>query len=191
MAYPTPSVCKRWPPGNSRTVRIGYFLSSEEWGPCELVSLAVRAQRAGFEDLWISDHYHPWLDKQGQSGFVWSVLGAIAAKTERLRVGTGVTCPMIRTHPASKRKSLFLASHAGTIVGWPMPEARAFLRDLTEHATQRQFVHAHRWRQYDLVMWDNRATMHRARRYDHTQVRDMRRTTIAGSAPTVEQVRAA
>jgi len=98
---------------------------------------------------------------------------------------------LVRTHPASGRKSLFLASHAGTIVGWPMPEARAFLRDLTEHATQRQFVHAHRWRQHDLVMWDNRATMHRARRYDHTQVRDMRRTTIAGSAPTVEQVRAA
>jgi alpha-ketoglutarate-dependent 2,4-dichlorophenoxyacetate dioxygenase len=98
---------------------------------------------------------------------------------------------LVRTHPASGRKSLFLASHAGTIVGWPMPEARAFLRDLTEHATQRRFVHAHQWRQHDLVMWDNRATMHRARRYDHTQVRDMRRTTIAGSAPTAEQVRAA
>jgi alpha-ketoglutarate-dependent 2,4-dichlorophenoxyacetate dioxygenase len=98
---------------------------------------------------------------------------------------------LVRTHPASKRKSLFLASHAGTIVGWPMPEARAFLRDLTEHATQRQFVHAHQWRQHDLVIWDNRATMHRARRYDHTQIRDMRRTTIAGSEPTVEQVRAA
>ncbi len=98
---------------------------------------------------------------------------------------------LVRTHPASKRKSLFLASHAGTIVGWPMPEARAFLRDLTEHATQRQFVHAHQWRRHDLVIWDNRATMHRARRYDHTQIRDMRRTTIAGSEPTVEQVRAA
>jgi alpha-ketoglutarate-dependent 2,4-dichlorophenoxyacetate dioxygenase len=98
---------------------------------------------------------------------------------------------LVRTHPASGRKSLFLASHAGGIVGWPVPEARAFLRELTEHATQRQFVHAHRWHRHDLVMWDNRATMHRARRYDHTQVRDMRRTTIAGSAPTAEQVRAA
>src|SRR6266851_7926491 len=98
---------------------------------------------------------------------------------------------LVRTHPASGRKSLFLASHAGAIVGWPVPEARAFLRELTEHATQRQFVHAYRWRRHDLVMWDNRATMHRARRYDHTQVRDMRRTTIAGSAPTAEQVRAA
>jgi alpha-ketoglutarate-dependent 2,4-dichlorophenoxyacetate dioxygenase len=98
---------------------------------------------------------------------------------------------LVRTHPASGRKSLFLASHAGGIVGWPVPEARAFLRELTEHATQRQFVHAHRWHRHDLVMWDNRATMHRARRYDHTQVRDTRRTTIAGSAPTAEQVRAA
>jgi len=94
---------------------------------------------------------------------------------------------LVRTHPASGRKSLFLASHAGTIIGWPMPEARAFLRDLTEHATQRRFVHAHQWRQHDLVMWDNRATMHRARRYDYRQVRDMRRTTIAGSAATAEQ----
>ncbi len=59
---------------------------------------------------------------------------------------------LVRTHPASGRKSLFLASHAGAIVGWPVPEARAFLRELTEHATQRQFVHAHRWRRHDLVM---------------------------------------
>jgi alpha-ketoglutarate-dependent 2,4-dichlorophenoxyacetate dioxygenase len=99
---------------------------------------------------------------------------------------------LVRTHPVTGRKSLFLASHAGTIVGWPMPEARAFLRDLVEHATQRQFVHAHQWRQDDLVIWDNRQTMHRARRYRETEeVRDMRRTTIAGDGPTVAQVDAA
>jgi alpha-ketoglutarate-dependent 2,4-dichlorophenoxyacetate dioxygenase len=93
---------------------------------------------------------------------------------------------LVRTHPVTGRKSLFLASHAGTIVGWPMPEARAFLRDLIEHATQPQFVHAHQWRQHDLVIWDNRQTMHRARRYRETEeVRDMRRTTIAGDGPTV------
>ena len=68
-----------------------------------------------------------------------------------------------------------------------MPEARMFLRDLTEHATQRQFVYAHKWRPNDLVMWDNRAVMHRARRYDATQVRDLHRTTVADSAPTLEQ----
>jgi len=97
---------------------------------------------------------------------------------------------LVRTHPDTGRKSLFLSSHAGAIVGWTIPEARSFLRDLTEHATQREFVYLHRWRQYDLVMWDNRATMHRARRFDRTEVRDMRRTTLAGDAPTVEQVAA-
>jgi len=100
---------------------------------------------------------------------------------------TPVQQVLVRTHPVTGRKSLFLASHAGTIVGWPMPEARAFLRDLTEHATQRQFVYAHRWTAGDLVIWDNRQTMHRARRYRETQeVRDMRRTTIAGDRPTVQ-----
>ncbi|TWT09420.1 TauD/TfdA family dioxygenase [Reyranella sp. CPCC 100927] len=99
---------------------------------------------------------------------------------------------LVRTHPVTGRKSLFLASHAGTILGWPMPEARAFLRDLIEHATQREFVHAHQWRQYDLVMWDNRQTMHRVRRYNETgEVRDMRRTTVAGEAPTAQQEQAA
>src|SRR6266480_4792509 len=78
----------------------GYALSSEEHGPSELVSNARRAEQAGFTFALISDHYHPWTDEQGQSPFVWSVLGAIARETERLRVGTGVTCPLIRMHPA-------------------------------------------------------------------------------------------
>jgi alpha-ketoglutarate-dependent 2,4-dichlorophenoxyacetate dioxygenase len=95
---------------------------------------------------------------------------------------------LVRTHPVTGRKSLFLASHIGGIVGWPVPEARAFIRDLAEHATQPQFVYVHKWRQYDLVMWDNRQTMHRVRRFDETLVRDVRRTTVAGSAPTVAQV---
>jgi alpha-ketoglutarate-dependent 2,4-dichlorophenoxyacetate dioxygenase len=86
---------------------------------------------------------------------------------------------------------LYLASHAGTIVGWPVPEARAFLRDLTEDATRPENVHSHKWRRYDLVMWDNRQTMHRVRRFDETIVRDMRRTTVAGDTPTAEQVKAA
>ena len=95
---------------------------------------------------------------------------------------------LVRTHPATGRKSLYLASHIGTIIGWPMPEARAFILDLMEHATQRQFVYAHKWQPFDLVMWDNRVTMHRARRYDHTRPRDMRRTTVAGTENTAEQV---
>jgi len=94
---------------------------------------------------------------------------------------------LVRTHPATGRKSLYLASHAGGILGWPVPEARAFLRDLVEHATQRQFVYAHKWQVGDLVMWDNRRTMHRARPFPAHEPRDMRRTTLMGDGPTVAQ----
>jgi G6PDH family F420-dependent oxidoreductase len=80
-------------------MRIGYFLSCEEFGPAELLEQAVRAERAGFHGLWISDHFHPWNDQQGHSPFVWSVIGALSSMT-RLPVTTAVTCPTIRTHPA-------------------------------------------------------------------------------------------
>ena len=89
----------------------------------------------------------------------------------------------MRRHPVTGRLSLFLSAHAGAIVGWTIPEARMFLRDLTEHATQREFVYSHAWKPGDLVMWDNRATMHRARPFDHSEVRDVRRTTLAGDPP--------
>jgi alpha-ketoglutarate-dependent 2,4-dichlorophenoxyacetate dioxygenase len=98
---------------------------------------------------------------------------------------------LVRTHPVTGRKSLYLSSHAGNIVGWLVPESRDLLRDLTEHATQRELVYVHRWRQYDLVIWDNRQTMHRVRRFDETQPRDMRRTTVAGDAMTTAQAEAA
>jgi alpha-ketoglutarate-dependent 2,4-dichlorophenoxyacetate dioxygenase len=98
---------------------------------------------------------------------------------------TPVRQRLVRRHPVTGRKSLYLSSHAGKILGWPVPEARAFLRDLIEHATQPCFVYVHRWQPYDLVMWDNRQTMHRVRRFDAAVVRDMRRTTVAGDAPTV------
>lgn len=94
---------------------------------------------------------------------------------------------LVRTHPSTGRKSLFLASHAGKILGWPGPEAQAFLMDLTEHATQRKFVYAHEWSVGDLVMWDNRATMHRGRPFPAAEARDVRRTTLMGDAPTVAQ----
>ncbi|MBV8400554.1 MAG: TauD/TfdA family dioxygenase [Acetobacteraceae bacterium] len=95
---------------------------------------------------------------------------------------------LVRRHPGSGRTSLFLSSHIGAIVGWPVPEAIALIRDLTEHATQREFVYRHTWRQYDLVMWDNRCTMHRARPFeDQEYPRDMRRVTIQDVAPTLEQ----
>ena len=76
------------------------------------------------------------------------------------------------------------------IIGMPTPEARILLRDLNEHATQPKFVYAHQWRTWDVVMWDNRQMMHRARRYDETQPRDMRRTTLAGDTQTTAQVAA-
>jgi alpha-ketoglutarate-dependent 2,4-dichlorophenoxyacetate dioxygenase len=97
---------------------------------------------------------------------------------------------LVRTHPGHGRKSLYLSSHAGGIVGWPVPEARAFLRDLNEVATQREFVYSHRWRVGDLVMWDNRQTMHRARPFPEHEPRDVRRTTLMGEGPTTAQVAA-
>jgi alpha-ketoglutarate-dependent 2,4-dichlorophenoxyacetate dioxygenase len=97
---------------------------------------------------------------------------------------------LVRVHPTTGRVSLYLASHAGAIVGWPMPEARSFLRDLVEHATQREFVHKHEWRVGDLVIWDNRQTMHRARPFSAEEARDMRRTTIVGDGPTTAQAAA-
>jgi G6PDH family F420-dependent oxidoreductase len=81
-------------------MKIGYFLSSEENGPNEIVAHAAKAQEAGFTDLWLSDHYHPWIDAQGHSPFVWSVIGAISQAAPELTVTTAVTCPTMRIHPA-------------------------------------------------------------------------------------------
>ena len=117
-------------------------------------------------------------------------LGFTELSDEEKRMFTPVRQSLVRTHPVTGRKSLYLSSHIGTIIGWPVPEARAFVRDLTEHAVQPQFTYAHKWRQFDLVMWDNRVTMHRVRRFDATKVRDMRRTTVAGNSVTAEQLAA-
>src|SRR3954453_11319366 len=82
------------------TMEFGYFLSSEEYGPRDLVDQAVRAETAGWKELLISDHFHPWVEQQGHSPFVWGVIGAIAGATDEVTVTTGVTCPTVRTHPA-------------------------------------------------------------------------------------------
>src|SRR5438046_2375991 len=123
-------------------MELGYTLSSEEHDPLALVRNAQAAEEAGFEFLTISDHFHPWTDSQGESPFVWGVIGAIAASTERLRLGTGVTCPTVRTHPgiiaqaAATAQALmegrfFLGVGAGEnlnehIFGgyWPSPDER-------------------------------------------------------------------
>jgi alpha-ketoglutarate-dependent 2,4-dichlorophenoxyacetate dioxygenase len=115
-------------------------------------------------------------------------LGMLDYSDEERTMFKPVRQRLVRTHPVTGRKSLYLSSHAGTILGMPTPEARILLRDLNEHATQPKFVYVHHWRVGDLVMWDNRQMMHRVRRYDESQPRDMRRTTVAGDAPTAAQV---
>ena len=93
---------------------------------------------------------------------------------------------VVRTHPATGRKSLYLGSHASYIIGRPVEEGRALLRDLLDFATQRQFVYRHAWRRHDLVMWDNRCVLHRGRPWDERRHRRvMHRTTVAGAGPTV------
>jgi alpha-ketoglutarate-dependent 2,4-dichlorophenoxyacetate dioxygenase len=94
---------------------------------------------------------------------------------------------VVRRHPGSGRKTLYIASHASHVLGLPIADGRLLLMDLMEHATRPAFVHAHRWRQGDLVIWDNRCTMHRARPFDTTKVRDLRRVTTRDVASTLEQ----
>ena len=111
---------------------IGYTLSSEEFGPSELVGFARRAEEIGFDFLSISDHFHPWVEKQGNSPFVWATLGGVAEATERIRVGTGVTCPTMRIHPA-------IIAQAAATVATMMP-GRFWLgigagENLNEHIT--------------------------------------------------------
>src|SRR5919202_36572 len=123
-------------------LQLGYTLSCEEHGPNELVRNARAAEEAGFEFATISDHFHPWIDAQGESPFVWSVIGGVSQATERLRLGTGVTCPLIRIHPgivaqaaatsaAMMQGRFFLGVGTGEnlnehILGdrWPAPDER-------------------------------------------------------------------
>jgi len=135
------------------------------------------ATRAEIEDLVCE---HSLMYSRGS-------LGMLEYSDEEKAMFKPVRQRLVRTHPVTKRKSLYLSSHAGTILGMPTAEARILLRDLNEHATQPKFVYAHTWRVGDMVMWDNRQVMHRVRRYDDNQPRDMRRTTVAGDGPTVAQ----
>ena len=128
-------------------MEIGYWLSSEEHSPRRLVENAQRAEDAGFSYVLISDHFHPWVDAQGHSPFVWSVIGAIAQATERVRVGTAVTCPLIRMHPAIVAQAaatsallmegrFFLGVGSGELLNehilgdrWPRPDERLDMLD--------------------------------------------------------------
>jgi coenzyme F420-dependent glucose-6-phosphate dehydrogenase len=125
-------------------VEIGFTLSSEEQGPKDLVHLARAAEEAGFSFATISDHFHPWTSQQGNSPFVWSVLGAIAGATSQIRVGTAVTCPLIRIHPA------IVAQAAATVT--EMMPGRFFLgvgtgENLNEHVTGQRWPSANERRE--------------------------------------------
>jgi coenzyme F420-dependent glucose-6-phosphate dehydrogenase len=154
---------------------IGYTLSSEEHGPGALVGHAAAAEKAGFDFALVSDHYHPWIDRQGHSPFVWAVIGGVSQATGRLRLGTGVTCPIIRMHPA-------IVAHAAATAAAMMP-GRFFLgvgtgENLNEH------VHGDRWPSTDerlqmleeaidviRLLWEGGQTTHRGRFYTVEQAR--------------------
>ena len=150
-------------------MQLGYAISSEEHAALDLVENAVRAEAAGFELALVSDHFHPWIDRQGHSPFVWGVIGGIAVRTERLRLGTGVTCPTIRIHPA-------IVAQAAATAAAMMP-GRFFLgvgtgENLNEH------VLGDRWPPADLrrdmleeavalmrELWHGELTTHRGPHY--------------------------
>jgi alpha-ketoglutarate-dependent 2,4-dichlorophenoxyacetate dioxygenase len=121
---------------------------------------------------------HSLLYSRGTIGFV------DFSEEERMKLPSAAQV-LVRVHPGSRRKTLYLASHAMEIHGMPVPEGRILLRDLTEHATQREFVYTHRWCAGDMVMWDNRCTMHRACPYDAGQVRELHRTTVMEETSTL------
>src|SRR5437879_3064395 len=133
------------------------------------------ATRAEIEDLVCE---HSLMYSRG-------LLGMLDYSEEERAMFRPVRQRLVRTHPVTGRRSLYLSSHAGAIVGMPMPEARILLRELTEHATQPKFVYVHRWRPWDLVIWDYRQMMHRVRRYDERQPRGMRSTTVEEEARRV------
>ena len=162
-------------------MKVGYFLSSEEWGPCDLVDLARKADRAGFEGLWISDHFHPWSDDQGHSPFVWSVIGAIAQVTEQ-KLTTAVTCPTVRIHPAIIAQAAATASllmNGGFCLGvgsgealnehilgerWPEADERLEMLEEAVHVIRALWageVVNHRGRHY---------RVERCRIYDHPEI---------------------
>jgi G6PDH family F420-dependent oxidoreductase len=168
------------------STQFGYALSSEEHRPSVLVANAARAEAAGFDFATISDHFHPWIDAQGHSPFVWSVLGAIAQATERLTVGTAVTCPTIRTHPA-------IIGHAAATAADMLP-GRFFLglgtgENLNEHITGERWPSADERREMlaeaiDLIreLWTGKMVSFEGA---HFTLVDARLYTLPGKPPPI------
>ncbi|HEY2541611.1 MAG TPA: TIGR03557 family F420-dependent LLM class oxidoreductase, partial [Gaiellaceae bacterium] len=177
---------------------LGFALSSEDHPPNELVRQAALAERAGFTFCLVSDHFHPWVDAQGHSPFVWSTLGGIAQATDRIRVGTGVTCPLIRQHPG-------LVAQAAATVATMMP-GRFFLgvgtgENLNEH------VFGARWPLPDerlemleeavevmRLLWQGGEQTHRGKHYavDHARIYTLPESPVevyvAGSKPNAAKL---
>jgi alpha-ketoglutarate-dependent 2,4-dichlorophenoxyacetate dioxygenase len=169
-----------------------YSLLSARAVPSEGGDTEFADMRAAYDAL--PDKMKAFLeDKVAMHSIIYSrnVLGFTDYSAEERDGLPSVPHVMVRTHPGSGRKSLYLASYAHEIEGMPTPEARMLIHDLIEHATQPQFVYKHKWRVGDLVMWDNRCTMHRARDFDMTQRRDLHRTTVVDDAPTVPEAQVA
>jgi G6PDH family F420-dependent oxidoreductase len=160
-------------------MKIGYFLSSEEFAPGELVDQAVKAQKAGFRDLWISDHYHPWNDEQGHSSFVWSVIGAISQAAPGMGVTTAVTCPTVRIHPAviaqaAATASLLLGGRFALGVGTGEALNEHILGDRWPGAAERREMLAEA---VSIIrqLWSGGVQSHRGRHYrvDHARIYDL------------------
>ena len=167
-------------------IELGYTLACEEHGPRDLVASARRAEEVGFPFAMISDHFHPWIDRQGHSPHVWSVIGGIATVTERLRIGTGVTCPTVRQHPAIVAQAAATCQDmldgrfvlgVGTgealnehIVGGPWPSA-AVRREMLEEAVA-----------VIRELWTGRLVEHRGRHYT---VENARLYTLPEAPPPI------
>ncbi len=166
--------------------QLGYTLSSEEFGPTELVDIARRAEAAGFDFVSISDHFHPWISTQGESPFVWSTLGAIATATDEIEVGVGVTCPTTRIHPVN-------VAHAVATVDEMLGDRFTFGvgtgENLNEHVT------GERWPEHDVRLekleeamavmrdlWTGETTSHHG---THYTVENARLYTVPDDQPTV------
>jgi G6PDH family F420-dependent oxidoreductase len=180
-------------------MKLGFTLSSEDHEPRELVALAKRAQEAGFHALWISDHYHPWIDEQGHSPFVWSVIGAVAEATD-LPVTTGVTCPTVRIHPAviaqaAATSSVLLQGRFALGVGSGEALNEHILGDVWPEADERlemleEAVEVMR------LLWQGGVQSHRGRHYrvSHARVYDLPdeppKVLVSGFGPSATKLAA-
>jgi G6PDH family F420-dependent oxidoreductase len=181
-------------------MRIGYFLSCEEWGPQDLIAQAAKAKEAGFEALWISDHFHPWNDEQGHSPFVWAIIGAIAQAAPGIPVTTAVTCPTVRIHPAIIAQA---AATCGVLLEGRFRLGVGSGEALNEHILGDRWPHAaERLEMLEEAvevirkLWRGGVQSHRGRHYrvEHARIYDLPRepppVIVSGFGPRAVQLAA-